>query len=100
VGLKQAVNQNLIPGPRLIITTRAIVATGTYAPKGFSPSWSIPQGAEEADGNDLIRVVRDQAGRGADWIKVYGDYGAGPRGEATPTFSLDEMRLIVETAKS
>jgi imidazolonepropionase-like amidohydrolase len=100
VGLKQAVTQNLIPGPRLIITTRAIVATGTYAPKGFSPNWSIPQGAEEADGNDLIRVVREQAGRGADWIKVYGDYRAGPRGEATPTFSLDEMRLIVETARS
>ncbi len=100
VGLKQAVSQGLINGPRLIITTRAIVATGTYAPKGFSPSWAIPQGAEEADGNALIRVVRDQAGRGADWIKVYGDYRAGPRGEATPTFSLEEMRLIVETAKS
>jgi imidazolonepropionase-like amidohydrolase/photosystem II stability/assembly factor-like uncharacterized protein len=100
VGLKQAVNQGIVPGPRLVITTRAIVATGTYAPKGFSPAWEIPQGAQEADGNTLIRVVREQAGKGADWIKVYGDYRAGPRGEATPTFSLDEMRLIVDTARS
>jgi imidazolonepropionase-like amidohydrolase len=100
VGLKQAVNQGLIPGPRMLVTTRAIVATGTYAPKGFSPEWSIPQGAEEADGNTLIRVVRDQAGRGADWIKIYGDYRAGPNGEATPTFTQDEMNLIVQTAKS
>lgn len=100
VGLKQAVNQGIIPGPRMLVTTRAIVATGTYAPKGFSPEWSIPQGAEEADGDALIRVVRDQAGRGADWIKVYGDYRAGPNGEATPTFSLDEMTVIVQTAKS
>ena len=100
VGLKQAVNQGIIPGPRMIVTTRAIVATGTYAPKGFSPLWTIPQGAEEADGNSLIRVVREQAGKGADWIKVYGDYRAGPRGETTPTFSLDEMKLIVETARS
>jgi imidazolonepropionase-like amidohydrolase len=100
VGLKQAVNQGIIPGPRMLVTTRAIVATGTYAPKGFSTEWTIPQGAEEADGNDLIRVVRDQAGHGADWIKVYGDYRAGPRGETTPTFSEAEMRLIVETAKS
>ena len=100
VGLKQAVNQGIIPGPRLIVTTRAIVATGTYAPKGFSPEWTIPQGAEEADGPALIRVVRDQAGKGADWIKVYGDYRAGPRGETTPTFSQDEMKLIVDTARS
>ena len=100
VGLKQAVNQGIIPGPRMLITTRAIVATGTYAPKGFSPNWSIPQGAEEADGNDLIRVVREQAGRGADWIKVYGDYRAGPNGEAMATFSQDEMSLIVQTASS
>jgi imidazolonepropionase-like amidohydrolase len=99
-GLKQAVNQGIIPGPRMIVTTRAIVATGTYAPKGFSPLWTMPQGAEEADGNALIRVVREQAGKGADWIKVYGDYRAGPRGEATPTFSLDELTLIVETARS
>jgi imidazolonepropionase-like amidohydrolase len=100
VGLKQAVSQGLIPGPRMVITTRAIVATGTYAPKGFSPNWTIPQGAEEADGNALVRVVREQAGRGADWIKVYGDYRAGPNGEATPTFSQDEMTLIVQTAAS
>ena len=100
VGLKQAINQGIIPGPRMLVTTRAIVATGTYAPKGFSPEWTIPQGAEEADGQALIRVVRDQAGKGADWIKVYGDYRAGPRGEATPTFSLDEMKLIVDTASS
>ncbi len=100
VGLKQAVNQGIIPGPRMIITTRAIVATGTYAPKGFSPNWSIPQGAEEADGQSLVRVVREQAGRGADWIKVYGDYRAGPNGEAMPTFSQEEMNLIVQTAAS
>jgi len=100
VGLKQAVNQGIIPGPRMLVTTRAIVATGTYAPKGFSPEWSIPQGAEEADGQTLVKVVRDQAGHGADWIKVYGDYRAGPNGETTPTFSQDEMNLIVQTAGS
>jgi imidazolonepropionase-like amidohydrolase len=99
-GLKQAVTQGIIAGPRMLVTTRAIVATGTYAPKGFSPLWSIPQGAEEADGNALVRVVRDQAGRGADWIKVYGDYRAGPNGEAMATFSQDEMTLIVQTASS
>jgi imidazolonepropionase-like amidohydrolase len=100
VGLKQAVLQGIITGPRLIVTTRAIVATGTYGPKGFAAEWSVPQGAEEADADALVGVVRDQAGKGADWIKVYGDYRAGPRGEAVPTFSLDEMTLIVSTAKS
>jgi imidazolonepropionase-like amidohydrolase len=100
VGLRQATQQNIIVGPRLVVAGRAIVATGTYGPKGYATEWSVPQGAEEADGNGLIRVVREQAGRGADWIKVYGDYRAGPRGETVPTFSQEEMNLIVSTAKS
>ncbi|TAK15586.1 MAG: amidohydrolase family protein [Acidobacteria bacterium] len=100
VGLRQATQQGIIVGPRMVVATRAIVATGTYGPKGYPAEWVVPQGAEEADGNDLIRVVRDQAGKGADWIKVYGDYRAGPRGETVPTFSQDEMNLIVSTAKS
>ena len=98
--LKQAVEQGIIPGPRMIVTTRAIVATGSYAPKGFALQWRVPQGAEEADGADLVRVVRDQVGHGADWIKVYADYRWGARGEAAPTFSIDELKLIVETARS
>ena len=101
VGLRDAVAQGIIPGPRMLAVTRAIVATGSYAPKGYAPEWRVPQGAEEADGVDsLIRVVRDQIGKGADWIKVYADYSWGPNGEAAPTFSLDELKLIVETAKS
>jgi imidazolonepropionase-like amidohydrolase len=101
VELKQAVNQGIVPGPRILASTRAIVATGSYAPKGFALEWRVPQGAEEADGIDsLTRVVRDQIGHGADWIKLYGDYrwGAGPG--ARPTFSLEEMKLAVETARS
>ena len=101
VGLKQAIAQGIIPGPRLIITTRAIIATGSYAPRGFDPRWDIPQGAEEADGIDgLTRVVRDQIKRGADWIKVYADYRWGPDGEARPTFTEQELRTIVEVARS
>jgi imidazolonepropionase-like amidohydrolase len=100
VGIKQAIEQGIIPGPRMLVTTRAIVATGSYGPTGFDPRWEVPLGAEAADGDTLIRVVRDQIGKGADWIKVYADYRWGPSGEARPTFSLEELRLIVETAKS
>ena len=100
VELKQAVDQGIIPGPRMLTTTRAIVATGSYAPKGFALQWQVPQGAEEADGQSLVRVVRDQIGHGADWIKVYADYRWGPRGEAAPTFSVEELTTIVETARS
>ncbi len=101
VELKQAVNQGIVPGPRVLASTRAIVATGSYAPKGFALEWRVPQGAEEADGVDsLIRVVRDQIGHGADWIKLYGDYRWGPHPGSSPTFSLEEMKLAVETARS
>jgi imidazolonepropionase-like amidohydrolase len=100
VELKQAVEQGIIPGPRMITTTRAIVATGSYGPKGFALEWRVPQGAEEADGDSLIRVVRDQIGHGADWIKVYADYRWGARGESAPTFSVEELKTIVDTARS
>src|SRR5262245_59925323 len=100
VELKQAVDQGIIPGPRMLVSTRAIVATGSYGPKGFALEWTVPQGAEEADGNSVVRVVRDQIGHGADWIKIYADYRWGAHGEAAPTFSLDEIKSIVETARS
>jgi imidazolonepropionase-like amidohydrolase len=101
VGLKEAVEQGILDGPRMLVATRAIVATGSYGPKGFSPDWDPPLGAEPADGLDgLIRVVRDQIGKGADWIKIYADYRWGQKGESRPTFSIDEITLVVETAKS
>jgi imidazolonepropionase-like amidohydrolase len=77
------------------------VATGSYGPKGFDPTHEVPQGAEEADGIDgVTRVVRDQIGKGADWIKVYADYRWGPNGEARPTFTEAELKTIVEVARS
>lgn len=100
VGLKQAVEQGIIPGPRMLVATRAIVATGSYAPKGYAPEWNVPQGAQEADGTEsLIRAVREQIGKGADWVKLYADYRWG-RDHASPTFSLEELKLAVETAHS
>ncbi len=103
VGLKQAINQGIIPGPRMFVTTRAIVVTGSYAPKGFATEYAdmIPQGAEEADGLDgVAHVVRDQIKHGADWIKVYADYRWGPNGETMPTFTQEELNEIVAIAKS
>tara|TARA_R110002096_G_scaffold436105_1_gene668075 strand:+ start:87272 stop:88552 length:1281 start_codon:yes stop_codon:yes gene_type:complete len=100
VGLKRTLDKGVIEGPRLIVAGRAIVATGSYGPKGFDLSHDLTLGAEPADGPDLIRVVRDQIGKGADVVKVYADYRWGPNGEARPTFSLEELKMIVETAAS
>lgn len=104
VSLKHAIEDGLIEGPRLFVATRAIVATGSYgpAPRGLRPDvCCTPQGAEEASGvPEVIRAVRGQAGRGADWIKVYADYRWGPDGTQQPTFSEEELRALVETAHS
>ncbi|HVS14146.1 MAG TPA: amidohydrolase family protein [Thermoanaerobaculia bacterium] len=100
VGLKQAIEQGIVPGPRMLVAGRAIVATGSYGPQGFDPEWQVPLGAEPADGPDLVRVTRDQIGRGADLVKVYADYRWGPAGAARPTFSAEEIRTVVETAAS
>lgn len=101
LGLKAAIDKGIIPGPNMICAGPAIVATGTYGPKGFAPGVAVPQGAEEADGrDDLIKTVRRQIGKGVDVVKVYADYRWGKPGEAHPTFSVDELALIVETARS
>jgi len=100
VGLRRAVEEGVVPGPRMLVATRAIVATGSYAPKGFAPELTIPQGAEEADGTEaLVRAVRGQIGRGADWIKVYADAAMGGR-EVRPSFTQDELTRVVEAARS
>lgn len=100
VGLKKAIDQGIIPGPRMIVAGRAIVATGSYGPKGFDDDFEVMLGAEPADGVSLIKVVRDQIGKGAEVVKVYADYRWGLKNEAQPTFSLAEMKMVVETAKS
>lgn len=100
VGVKLALKKGVIPGPRLIVAGKAIVATGSYGPKGFAEHVRVPLGAETADGMGLVAETRDQIGHGADFIKVYADYRWGPNGEAMPTFSEAEIRTIVETARS
>lgn len=100
VALKRAINEGVIPGPRLMVAGRAIVSTGSYGPKGYDHDQEIMLGAEAADGNDLVRVVRDQIGKGADFIKIYADYRWGLNGEDQPSFTLDELKLINEVTRS
>jgi imidazolonepropionase-like amidohydrolase len=101
VGLKTAIDKGIVPGPRMLVVGPAIVATGSYGPKGFAAHVEVPQGADEASGREeIIRVVRNQIGKGVDLIKVYADYHWGPKNESHATFSLEELQVMVETAKS
>src|SRR5437899_1240267 len=103
LALKRAIDEGMIPGPRLSVATKAIVATASYAPGplGFAEQVVLPKGAQEASGvPEVIKAVREQAGAGADWIKVYADFGRGPGGEEVPTFSGEELRAAVEEAHS
>ena len=99
VGLRQAIDQGIVPGPRLLVATRAIVARGAYGPKGFEPGLAIPQGAQEVAGPDeVVRAVRDQVAGGADLIKFYADYHWG-KGEPTRvTLSQAELNAGVAAA--
>jgi len=101
VSIKRAIDEGMIPGPRMFIATRAIVATASYGPgpRGFRPDMELPGGAQEVSGVDeAIRATREQAGHGADWIKLYADYRIGVDGGTQPTLSLAEMKAIVDTA--
>lgn len=99
VGLRAAIDQGVVPGPHLIVATKAIVARGAYGPKGFEPGLEVPQGAEEASGVDEVtRVVRSQIAAGADVVKLYADYRWRPGEASRPTFSADELKAAVATA--
>lgn len=101
VGLKTAIEKGVVPGPRMLVATRAIVATGSYGPKTLVPEADILKGGEEADGIDgITHVVRSQIGHGADVVKIYVDYRWGLDGTAAPTFTEDELKVAVQVAKS
>ena len=101
VGLRDSIAKRITHGPRLLVSGMAIVATGSYGPKGFHEGVQVPLGAETADGyDDLVRVVRSQIGRDIDFVKVYADYRWGPDGTAAPTFTETELKTIVEVARS
>jgi imidazolonepropionase-like amidohydrolase len=102
VSIKRAIDEGRIAGPRLFVATRAIVATASYGPgpAGFATNFEPPKGAQEASGTaEILRAVREQIGHGADWIKVYADYRRGG-GPSMPTFSLDELKTLVDEAHS
>lgn len=101
VGIRDSINKGIIPGPRLLVAGRALVATGSYGPKGFHERVNPPRGAQEADGLDgLSRAVREQIGHGVDLIKVYADYRWGPGGVAAPTFTQSELETVVAITAS
>jgi imidazolonepropionase-like amidohydrolase len=101
VAVKRAIEDGVIEGPRLFIATLAIVASHSYGPaaRNFRPDMTLPHGAQEATGvDDVTRAVREQASRGADWIKIYADYRTGIDGSSRPTFTIDELKAMVQAA--
>ena len=98
-GLRQAIDEGIVEGPRMLVSTRAIVATGAYGPKISEPDFAA-RGAQEADGPALVTAVRHQIGAGADWVKIYGDYRWRPGEPSRATFSLEEMQAAVAAAHS
>ena len=101
VGLKKAIEKGIVPGPRMIVATRAIVAKGSYGPRPESPDMDLPQGAAEVAGmEDMANEVRTQISKGADFIKLYADYRWGLSEVAMPTFLPEALALAVAIAKN
>ena len=101
--VRKAINNGVIPGPRMQVATRALGVTGAYPLQGYAPNVSVPHGVQIVDGADNARqAVREQISHGADWIKVYSDRSYRVREDGVlddiPTFTLDELRAIVDEA--
>jgi imidazolonepropionase-like amidohydrolase len=100
-GLKKAIEKKIVPGPHMIIATKAIVARGAYGPNYANPDLDLPQGAAEV-GNieEMSNEARNQISKGADLIKIYADYRWGRDGQAAPTFSVEEISAATSIANS
>src|SRR5258705_846567 len=103
VVVKKAINDGVIPGPRMQVATRALDVTGAYPLLGYAPNVPVPHGVQVVDGADEARkAVREQISHGADWIKVYSDRGYKVREDGVlddiPTFTPEELKAIVDEA--
>ena len=101
IGIKQAIEGGFIPGPRLLVATRAISTTGGYQLEGYAPELEMPKGAQIVDGPvEARKAAREQLDHGADWIKVYMTHRSwvGKNGElmAQPTLTVEELRAVVD----
>src|SRR3954469_12132042 len=101
VGIKQAIEEGYIPGPRLFVVTRAISTTGGYPLEGYAPEVVVPKGAQLIDGPvEARKAAREQLDNGADWIKVYMTHRSwvDDKGNlvSQPTLTVDELRAIVD----
>ena len=103
VGIKMAIEGGYIPGPRLLVATRAISTTGGYNLEGYAPELDMPKGAQIIDGPvEARKAAREQLDHGADWIKVYMTHRSwvGKNGElvSQPTLTVEELKAIVDEA--
>jgi len=105
VDLKKAINNNIIPGPRMFVSTLAINTTGHYPIRESDYSWELhfPKGLQEITGADEgRRAVREQIAYGADWIKIYADRGYYKTEDGTyrslPNFTNEEINAIGDEA--
>src|SRR3984957_6033518 len=103
VGIKQAIDAGYIPGPRMIVATRAISTTGGYPLEGYAPELEMPKGAQIVDGPvEARKAAREQLDHGADWIKVYMTHRSwtDKQGDLVtqPTLTVEELKAIVDEA--
>jgi imidazolonepropionase-like amidohydrolase len=103
IGIKQAINEGRIPGPRIFASTRAISTTGGYDLDGYAPEIVVPKGAQLVDGPvEARKAAREQLDHGADWLKVYMTHRSwlDKQGNlvSQPTLTVDELRAVVDEA--
>ena len=103
VDIRNAINNGVIPGPRMQVAGRSMDVTGAYPLLGYSWELKMPKGVQEVDGpEDGRKAVREQISHGVDWIKVYSDrsYYVRPGGvlDDIPTFTVEELKAIVDEA--
>jgi imidazolonepropionase-like amidohydrolase len=101
VGIKRAIDEGIIPGPRMWVSTLSISSTGGYPLEGYAPEIMVPKGSQLIDGPvEARKAAREQLDKGADWIKVYMTHRSwlDAQGDlkSQPTLTVEELKAIVD----
>ena len=96
IAMRNLINRGAMAGPRMFVAGPAMSAGGPVPRYGEVFPWTVPSLRQASGVPEVIRLVRQEIGAGADLIKMFGSTGGFNDVETYQTFMFEEMQAAVE----